>query len=59
MGNAERDFYWTGDFTGRGKHVYKGGERGLHGGGKREKGKEELSRRKGGKRYKGGRKIKL
>ena len=37
MGNAERDFYWTGDFTGRGKHVYKGGERGLHGGGKGKK----------------------
>ena len=35
MGIAGRDFYRTGDFTGRGKHVYKGGERGLHG---REKG---------------------
>ena len=33
-------------FTGRGKHVYKGGERYLPGGGKGRKGKEELSRRK-------------
>ena len=29
----------AGTFTGRGKHVYKGGERGLHGRGKERKGK--------------------
>ena len=29
----------AGTFTGRGKHVYKGGERGLHGGGKEGRGR--------------------
>jgi len=33
----------AGTFTGRGKHVYKGGERGLHGGGKGEGGKKKKS----------------